>query len=263
MLQFELSKMINRNFLLNVFFTLFITVIISSGAKSAEPEYLFVAAPVPGMNNEVEWQGLKGINIDLLDAILKKMNVSYKINLYPWARAKKMVEMGRADVLFTCSYRKDRLEHFVYSDEFRKLTIGVVSRKDAGISVIKHLSDLAGQRVGVTRSYALHDELKGVVEAIDATNSDEITLDMLKFDRFKYAYVYADVTLFQIQQKGLESDFNFHLIRTEPTYICFNKRINGINELVKQFNAGLKAIRDNGTYEEISKRYWVYTLTHK
>ena len=207
MLQFELSKMINRNFLLNVFFTLFITVIISSGAKSAEPEYLFVAAPVPGMNNEVEWQGLKGIDIDLLDAILKKMNVSYKINLYPWARAKKMVEMGRADVLFTCSYRKDRLEHFVYSDE--------------------------------------------------------ITLDMLKFDRFKYAYVYADVTLFQIQQKGLESDFNFHLIRTEPTYICFNKRINGINELVKQFNAGLKAIRDNGTYEEISKRYWVYTLTHK
>ena len=57
-----------------------------------------------------------GYSVEILQAILKELNIKDEIEFYPWKRAFMLAETGKMDGSIIWGLRSDRAEKFYYSD---------------------------------------------------------------------------------------------------------------------------------------------------
>lgn len=97
-------------------------------------------------------------------AVLHHLGYGAVITFYPWARALKMVESGKADVLFPEYYigpeapsdvysGTRRLDHLVLSDSFGWGPIAFMKRKNYELQHFTDLTSVANEYIGVVRGY--------------------------------------------------------------------------------------------------------------
>lgn len=58
-----------------------------------------------------------GIDVEILELALQRVDVPYEIKVIPWARAVKMIEYGSADVLIGAVYSDERNEFAYYTED--------------------------------------------------------------------------------------------------------------------------------------------------
>ena len=57
---------------------------------------------------------VQGLDVDVIDTIMKKLGVEYQIKLYAWTRAENMVRQGKADFVLSTSMKEKRKAFLVY-----------------------------------------------------------------------------------------------------------------------------------------------------
>lgn len=124
-------------------------------APALAREWLVVGAQFP----QVYEQDAGGRFIGLAPAVLRRLaaelgdRVSFE--LYPWARAQRMVELGQADILVGPYRTAEREARFAFAAEpFYQDRIVFYARRDGRIGWSGDYAGLAGRRIAVVRGWS-------------------------------------------------------------------------------------------------------------
>ena len=63
---------------------------------------------------------LLGLDVEVIDVIMKRLRVPYEIEIYPWTRAWMMAEKGAADAVLSVSYKATRESVLYYTHDQRR-----------------------------------------------------------------------------------------------------------------------------------------------
>lgn len=198
-----------------------------------------------------------GIDMEILAAVAEDQGFEYTVNSVGFDAALQAVTSGQADgVIAGMSITDVRKETFDFSDPY--FDSGVVMGVSASDSSIKSYEDLAGKVVavkigtegeafaqGIQEEYGFEivtfKESSMMYEDVVAGNSQACFED---YPVLGYA-ISQDVGLQIVTEMERGSSYGFAVAKGENA------------ELLSMFNAGLKNIMDNGTYQKILDTYIV------
>ena len=198
-----------------------------------------------------------GIDVDILDAIAKDQGFEYELNSLGWDGAVAAVQSGQADAIIAgASIKQERIDSgWICTDGYYNAPQTVAVAADSDIA---SFDDLKGATVAVKNGTAGADFAESL--------KDEYQLNIVKFDDSPTMYqdtlagnsvaCFEDTPVMAAYIKqhdlalkipeGMESEGS-------PYGMAIMNEDN--QELLDMFNAGLKNIKDNGTYDEILNKY--------
>lgn len=206
---------------------------------------------------EDENGNLVGIDVDLLEAIAKDQGFLYDLQDVGWDDSVEALEEGWADAMIAGASITDAriAEGWIFSDGYFDLTQCLAVPSDSGIT---GFDDLKGKRIGVK----------------SGTMSDDYAQEISEKYGFSLDYYMDSMTMqTAVSEKKIDGcfddkpviEYNSHMSGlkikavdgtedglTECGFVIFDENNR---ELLDAFNKGLANIKENGTYDEIIKKY--------
>lgn len=198
-----------------------------------------------------------GIDMEILEAIAKDQGFEYTVNSVGFDAALQAVTSGQADgVIAGMSITDERKEVFDFSSPY--FDSGVVMGVASTNNTIKSYDDLSGVKVAVKigtegEAFAMSIKDKYGFETVAFKESSMMYEDVVAgnsqacFEDYPvlgYA-VSQNVGLKIVTEMERGSSYGFAVAKGENA------------ELIEMFNAGLKNIKANGTYQDILDKYIV------
>ena len=178
------------------------------------------------------------------------MNV--ETTYFPWKRALLLSKSGQYDGLCSCSFTKERVNDFYFSDEIGKNSIGLYSLKKIDVQKLSQLKNL---KVGVVRGYSLEDDLKKNKIEFVSSPSELNLLKMLEMKRIDAIYSFKVVISELLKTHSFEQVIEYTEISSATYFTCFSKKSKKSKSLLEVFNKNLKKIKSEKTYEMLLKKY--------
>jgi polar amino acid transport system substrate-binding protein len=210
----------------------------------------------------IENKQAKGINVEIVDEIFKRIDAPHEIDFYTVTRCLKMIENYEADGMFSLKKTKEREKTMTFTSIPIVVQDYVFFKKkntnfnfDGSIDSIKNLS------IGVVQdtSYGpkFNENVKnGALKKIDSAISFELVMKKLMGDRTDIAIFSRVIGEALIKKMGYEGE----IIQTGPpieivsSYFAFsNNSKNAV--LVKLFDAELVKMKNDGTLKSIINYY--------
>ena len=231
----------------------------SKKEKSAEKKVWIVATdtvfrPFEYTNEKNEFVG---IDVDILAAIAKDQGFEYDLQSLGWDAGVAAVQVGQADALIAgATIKQERIDNgWIFSDGYYDATQTFVVAKD---SSIKAFEDLAGKNVAVKNGTAGADFANSI--------KDKYGFKVTVFE--DSPTMYQDVILGNSVACVEDTPIMADNIKTGGLALKLPEGMesegapygfaimNKANQpLLDMFNAGLKNIRENGTYQTILDKY--------
>ncbi len=220
-----------------ILFTLSIVIAMCIGAGESFADELRVATfNYPPFQYEDQGK-VKGIAVDIVKELFKRLNQPIKIDFYPFPRAVKNLKAGESDVIFTFYHKKGRESFADYTKEpLVNQTISLFVHEDSPIVFDGDLSKLNQYKFGLVKfSYgsifdaAVDKKLITHVEYVS-----KMDLNMKKFLRRRFDMLPSDrwVAYYYYSKSNLEEDKPIKLkelkppIQSFPAYMGFSKANN-------------------------------------
>jgi polar amino acid transport system substrate-binding protein len=205
---------------------------------------------------------LKGIALEIVENAFERMNKPISIRLLPWAKAVRHIKKGKADAIFTAFKNPDRESFADFSREVLvHQTVSLFVRADSNITFDGDLKKLSSSTFGVVRkvSYGkiFDDALKKkqikqiVVSETGEENMQKLLegrFDILVSNRFGALHILNQMDKID-EVRELKPE-----LESVPSYIAFSKKRN-LSSLRDQFDAVLKEMKRDGTYNRIIESY--------
>lgn len=241
-----------------ILFSAIILLLVLAGcsAKSDDAYIIATDTAFPPFEYTDEDNNFVGIDVDLMNAISEKQGFDIELQSIGFSSALTALETGAADGLIAgMSITDERKEKYDFSDPYFEVfvTMGVAIDSD-----INGLEDLKGLNVAIkdgTTSAAFAESVKDeygftvsyfeespvmyqevVLGNSAAAFEDEPILD--------YNIKFGDVQLRKVDS-----------VRTNPTPYGFAVLKGENKDLLDKFNAGLKQLKDDGTFDAIVEKY--------
>lgn len=245
-----------------------IATAMTFGAASAETLRMGIAAepypPFASPSATGEWEGWE---VEIGMAICEAAELTCEITPVAWDGIIPALTTNRIDMIVaSMSITEERMQTIDFSDKYYNTPTGVAGPKgedfDAtpeglagkviGVQVAtiheryarKHFGDTAAE----IREYQTQDEANQDLASgrIDATQADSIALD---------EFLASDVGQACCEMKGFVED--------DPEVLGLGVGVGlrkGEDELKAKINAAIATIRENGTYDEISAKYFDFDI---
>lgn len=197
-----------------------------------------------------------GFDIDLLDAISKKVGFNYTLSnmsfdgLIPALKACK-IDM----VISSMSATQERMKQVDFSIPYYEGETLYIKRKDSSEAVGKDY--IKGKKVGVMVGTVQEQAIKKIKDEykIDLTVSESILGSILNLKSGKVDVVLADYATAQgyINENKELVGFYHEGDGSEGLSIAFNKGKHA--ELLAKINNAIKELKENGEYDKIIAKY--------
>jgi len=153
-----------------------------------------------------------GVDPDIIDYIMKKLGITYRIELVPSSTRLESIYQNRSDVydmVFTYSYNDERakflkyakVSHISFNWNFFYL------KANKGKYVFNTYKNLAPWTIGVTKGISYSEDfLKAITEVplkIDESTVNENQLDKLLAQRFDLVPLNTKATMYEAKVKGI------------------------------------------------------------
>jgi polar amino acid transport system substrate-binding protein len=247
------------------FFTLSIVISMWIGAGESFADELRVATfNYPPFQYEEQGE-VKGIAVDIVRELFKRLNQPIKIDFYPFPRAVKNLKTGESDVIFTFYFKKEREAFADYTQEaLVNQKISLFVHEDSPIVFDGDLSKLNQYKFGLVRfSYgSVFDAAvdKKLITRIEYVS--KMDLNMKKFLRRRFDILPSDrwVAYYYYSKFNRENDNSVKLkelkppIQSFPAYMGFSKA-NHLGGLRDRSDMVLKEMKKDGSYQRIIDGY--------
>ncbi len=207
---------------------------------------------------------ISGFSTEVIQAVLKKMNVGIKgkIEQYPWARGEKMVIDGSADMLYTAasSEKRAQITHYPSESLMESSWSFFIRKEDEGKLKYEGFDDLKGKKIGVVRAYTYTPELWAFMEKeknFEEVVGDEINVKKLLAKRIDFIAMDFGNGMALLKKMGLADKVTVlkKPIQTASLYAIFsNKTVE--KDFVDKFAAELKAFKATPEYKAIFDKYF-------
>lgn len=202
-----------------------------------------------------------GMMIEVVSEAFKRAGKPIKFEFYPLPRGLQMLEAGEGDALFTLKKTPEREAKFVFSQEpvLAQDYVFFVP-KDSNIAFNGDLKTMSNATIGVVSKVSFGSVFDkaaeaGVFKKLDVAQTYETNFKKLLAKRTD-AVVCSRVVGLTIL-KGLnasqEAKVSGPPIETAQSYIMFNKKVGA--DVVAAFDKAIAAMRKDGTYAKIEKKY--------
>jgi len=193
-------------------------------------------------------------------AAFERAGHSVKITYVPWARALRDAAAGRYDGIMGGYYTKERAKDFHYTEPFAKARGALIAPDGFALDSYDSMRDLKGYKIAIANDFAYSEEFDNAdfLEKM-VVNRTQQMIHMLFKGRVDMAAL--SVAVFRHQAKELGYDNTAKMKMLQPLlfendlFVMMSKAIDDAKELRDDFNAGLAAIKEDGTYQKILERY--------
>lgn len=211
----------------------------------------------------VEDDEIKGIAVEIVMEVFKRMDKPITLREVPWARALKDLEAGEIDGAIEVFYTEERERYLDFSkeillDEFISLFV----LKDSDIGFGGDFSTLSeytfGVRKGFSYGYKFDEAVKkGVIKnlVVQIYDSERLfnllstgRVDILIGDKYALPYQYS-LTKERQNIKRLKPD-----VQANPTYIVFSKK-RKLKHIRDKFDLIIREMKSDGSYNRILKHW--------
>lgn len=199
---------------------------------------------------------LKGMSVELVQELFRRINEPLNIHLYPWARAYNLALTSTKTVLFSTARSDEREDLFHWVGPLYNDTIYFYKKSDNAIVINSWEDAQKVDNVLVVRDFPEMYILKEAgFENIQLTNSQESSMRMVMQNRAELFVIAVSVAEEIAKDIHVEYD---NLEKTVPViemnlYLALSKDIPV--EVVAQWQRVLDEIKLDGTYEKIADKY--------
>lgn len=181
---------------------------------------------------------------------------SVSIHFVPWQRALEEAKTGRSDMVLGAYSTEERQRQYFYSHKIYEVKDWVIGLAETGINTYTSLEDLKPYTFGVTRGYAYSTEfMQATYLTREEVHSDLLNLRKLFAKRIHFVVMNTATfkgTLPLIRENNRKPYvFLAPPLSVNGIYNIFSRNVEDSPKLVEDFNAGLKVIIENGTYDAI------------
>lgn len=236
---------------------LLFALLLSAGSLAAQPWKVVgdeQFAPYSFVSTEDDTP--RGLDVELVDAVLREAGVSYHIRLYPWERVKRMLDRGEVQMAFQFAGTAQRQAQYELVGPLRSGSTVFMTTTKATLSDWHSLEDLAPYVIGQVRGYAYEEHFDHADLARDSSaHNPRQLVSMLLAGRIDIIVGdYAQLMYFVREQRAQQQVriLPRPLIQM-PRFVAFAK---GDEAHARQFAAALLRLRDAGTLQQIEQR-WV------
>ena len=199
-----------------------------------------------------------GFDVELCKALCEYKGWTYEAVPFNWDAKDAELNAGNCDCIWSGFTKNGREDEYAWSICYSDNTQMIMVPDD---SDIKSLADLAGKRVGVQTATSAYDllqdkeegqgELRETFEKLEVYDTYTIAFNDLQAGGIDAIAI--DVTSGNFLMSGTEGyHFLDEALGSEQYGIGFRK---DDTELRDEVNEALQALVDNGTYDEIGKKY--------
>lgn len=201
-----------------------------------------------------------GFTSEIVSTAFKEAGYDPEIKFMPWARAMQMTEKGNYDAAFPAYYSKERAQKYALTDAFAHGPVVLASKSGADIS-FSEIEDLKPYSIGIVKGYVNGEEF----DAADYLNKDETrnneqNLKKLLAGRVDLIAIDKVVAVNLLKNNpNISGDLQDVTFLDPPLdnlslHVLISRNIDNYEQVLKDFNAALDKLSDDGTIDEILKK---------
>jgi ABC-type amino acid transport substrate-binding protein len=229
----------------------------------------------------------QGISAAIVSMAFEKAGYTVQIEFHNWDQSLELAKQGQADGLFPTYHTEEREAHFIYSEPFGKSYLGLCKMRpvhsfspggieydkkkryrreliqyqtDPRIDQTQALRDLKQYKFGVGRGYANTPEFDAAdfLTKIEAANDEENILqllqgevDLIVIDK----YVAKNIIAKKFPWRTGDVEFMEPPLSVRDLFLTVSKKADDAKAKVKEFNAGLKILQEEGIINRLLRVY--------
>ena len=235
-------------------FILFINILLSSAHLFADSKTVVAVstgAYPPYYSKEMKNYGFIA---EIVKEAFKRSGYNVEFLFVPWKRALMATQDGKYDALFTIWHRKEREKWFLFSSPLPSNTLVFFAMKKRSISFQKYI-DLQKYRIGVVRGYSIPIKFEKLGIYLEEVTNNFQNMKKLIHGRVDLIVIDKLLGLHLIHTKHPEYKDEIEwlkpVIKEELQYLVISKKAKNSKNKINAFNAGLKEIKLDGTFEKI------------
>ena len=203
---------------------------------------------------------IKGLRVELLAELFKRMGYTYVPKIMPWARAVTMIKVGQADGICSIWYKPEREAYLSYPKFPYVLEVqGIYQRAGTREIHYKSLLDFKGMKIGTIRGFAYPKEfMKSPLFKIETVATDKQNFIKLAMGRLDIVIGDSVVGDYTIQQEDLRDK----VFRNKNNYdkgfwgyVAFSKKRPDAKHLADEYDRVMKDLIKEGFYSKIFLKY--------
>lgn len=252
--------MIKRRIFAITFFILIFLNLPSPSAATKSQDIDVAPIKIGGDNNYPPYEfvddndNFRGFNVDIIRAIAIELGLEIELVPNSWENTMELLKTGEIDAIQGMTMTPEREKIYDFTDEIVMNSQNIFVLKNS--SIINDINDLSGKKVSIQSKDVSKEITRRIpdVTVIPKTNQLESLESLLSGE--VDAYIGNRLTgIYYVQTFDLTESVKIVGEPLYPTKYCIAVD-NGNTELLNLLNSGLKAIKSNGTYEKIYKKWF-------
>lgn len=200
-----------------------------------------------------------GLTTALVKAAFMAGGHNANIEFMPWPRALKEVDEGKYDIVMGAYDNPERRDTYHMSDRIYSLELGLIARPGLGVTKYDNLRELSGYKIGISRGYANSEEFDAA-DYLDkqVATGPQLNIRKLFRGRLDMAVMNLDLFRYNAKKEGFcisDVEFVRPVLAQSGLHIMASRNVDDGEGIIKDFNRGLKAIKDSGEFLSIVSRF--------
>ncbi len=207
---------------------------------------------------------LKGIDIEIIKEIGKRLDLDIKIELVPWNRLIELTKQGKVHGSFSLFYNNDRSKYAYFTNypiHYSKYSFFTLDEN--GYKYNK-FEDIYGKKIGLNRSFYINEAFENLVdeEVIYLDQSEDIDKGItLLLNKRIDLYLGNEENVYRFLEENnitkiipLSKDIFEHYA---PAFLVLSKKsdLTNKNILLNKINKTLEELYNEGTIDKIKAKY--------
>ena len=203
--------------------------------------------------------GLKGISVDLVREIQKRIGNTKEIKVFPWKRGYNITLKKKGYALFLTTRSKKRENLFKWVGPISSMKLMFFKNANRDDIKINSLEDAKNvNSIVVAQKTIAHEKLiEYNFKNLEINSLANYSLKKLQENKVDLYPVEYHAFMYKLKEMKLEKKIvpvqMKKPIYESQLYIAFNKETD--DNIIKKWQKTLDEIKDDGTYENILKRY--------
>ena len=200
---------------------------------------------------------ISGMATEVVEEVLKRTKLPYKLDIYPWARAYQMAQDAPNVLIYSIGRNEKRETLFKWVDVIAPYDVYLYRLKSRPEVKVNTMEGVKHFKIGAVRDDVRAQYLEKAAVPLDLVVEDSANAKKLAMQRIDMFPIDELAAVALYKREGLDPDSVVKVFKLEALsaglYMAFSKKTS--DELVRKCRAALAEIKKDGTFEKIRVKY--------